>query len=240
MKLISLNIWGGRIFEPFANFLKKYSPEVDIFCFQEVFHHGKVQPGHEESKMEIFSEISRLLPTFNGYQAPPEATEDSLAIFARRSLNIEKEGCIFALGPSEADTRTLGIPLQYLNFKDGSKGFTVCNFHGWWRSGTDKRDTTERLKQSEQVNVFLESIDGAKILCGDFNLSPDTESISILENGMKNLIKKYGIISTRSHFYPKANRFADYVLISPDINVRDFRVLDIPVSDHLPLLLEFS
>jgi endonuclease/exonuclease/phosphatase (EEP) superfamily protein YafD len=30
------------------------------------------------------------------------------------------------------------------------------------------------------------------------------------------------------------------MLVSPDIDVKDFRVLEVPVSDHFPLLLEFS
>ena len=57
---------------------------------------------------------------------------------------------------------------------------------------------------------------------------------------MRNLIKEYRITSTRSHFYESDVRFADYVLVSPEIKVRDFRVLDDVVSDHLPLYVEFS
>ncbi len=39
------------------------------------------------------------------------------------------------------------------------------------------------------------------ILCGDFNLMPDTKSIEILETGMQNLVKNYNVTSTRSSFY---------------------------------------
>jgi endonuclease/exonuclease/phosphatase family metal-dependent hydrolase len=80
---------------------------------------------------------------------------------------------------------------------------------------------------------------GKKILCGDFNLLPNTESIAMLEKGMKNLVKEYGITSTRSHHYTKEHKFADYIIVSTDIKVANFEVLQEPVSDHLPLLLEF-
>jgi endonuclease/exonuclease/phosphatase family metal-dependent hydrolase len=80
---------------------------------------------------------------------------------------------------------------------------------------------------------------GAKILCGDFNLLPDTDSLAILEQGMRNLVKEYRVTSTRSQFYEKPDRFADYILVSPEVIVEDFQVLDEAVSDHLPLLLEF-
>jgi endonuclease/exonuclease/phosphatase family metal-dependent hydrolase len=79
----------------------------------------------------------------------------------------------------------------------------------------------------------------SRILCGDFNLLPNTDSLTILEQGMRNLIKEYPVTSTRSRFYEKPDKFADYILVSPEVVVEDFQVLDEAVSDHLPLLLEF-
>lgn len=37
MKLITLNTWGGKQYEPLLEFLLKYSTDIDLFCFQEVF-----------------------------------------------------------------------------------------------------------------------------------------------------------------------------------------------------------
>ncbi len=37
-----------------------------------------------------------------------------------------------------------------------------------------------------------------------------------------------------------AGRFADYVFVSPGVDVRAFRVPLDEVSDHAPLMLEFS
>ena len=72
-----------------------------------------------------------------------------------------------------------------------------------------------------------------------FNLKPDTESIQIIENGMNNLITQYDITSTRSNWYTKEERFADYIFTSPEIIIKTFEVLPDVVSDHLPLFLEF-
>ena len=68
----------------------------------------------------------------------------------------------------------------------------------------------------------------------------DTESMKVLEKGMRNLVKDYGVTSTRSHFYKKRGKFADYILVSPEVEVKDFKVLQESVSDHLPLYLEFD
>jgi endonuclease/exonuclease/phosphatase family metal-dependent hydrolase len=57
---------------------------------------------------------------------------------------------------------------------------------------------------------------------------------------MTNLVTKFGVTSTRSSHYLKEEKFADYILVSPHVEVNDFQVLQEEVSDHLPLLLEFT
>jgi endonuclease/exonuclease/phosphatase family metal-dependent hydrolase len=103
-----------------------------------------------------------------------------------------------------------------------------------------KSDSPERIAQSQKIRNFLDSIDKPKILCGDFNLRPDTESMKILEKGMNNLIQIYDITSTRTSLYDKEEKFADYVLTSPDVVIKAFQKLFHEVSDHAPLLLEFD
>jgi exonuclease III len=240
MKLISLNIWGGRAYDQFIEFIKKQSSDADFFCFQEVLNHGKDVPGNEDGKvrMEIFSELAQLLPEFNGFLAPRDSRQESLATFVKKNINISKEDYIMV---QKADSsRADGIPLHYVQFKHNDKQYTVCNLHGLWEPDTKKADIPERIEQSERVKAFLEKVDGAKIICGDFNLAPDTKSLKILEKDMRNLIKEFDITSTRSHFYTKEVKFADYALVSPEVKVLEFKVLQDAVSDHLPLLLEFE
>ena len=57
---------------------------------------------------------------------------------------------------------------------------------------------------------------------------------------MRNLIADYHVTSTRSQLYKKDIKFADYILTSPGIKVKDFKVLPDEVSDHLALELDFS
>ena len=73
---------------------------------------------------------------------------------------------------------------------------------------------------------------------GDFNLLPETQSIKKLESiGLRNLIKEYGVTSTRTAHYTKLEKYADYMFVSRDIEVADFKVLPDAVSDHSPLYL---
>ncbi len=78
-------------------------------------------------------------------------------------------------------------------------------------------------------------------MIGDFNLFPDTESIAMLErSGLQNLIRQYGITSTRTHYYSRKEKYADYAFVSEGIDVGDFKILPDVVSDHSPLYLEFT
>jgi endonuclease/exonuclease/phosphatase family metal-dependent hydrolase len=62
----------------------------------------------------------------------------------------------------------------------------------------------------------------------------------LLEQGMNNLIVSHNIRSTRTRFYPKEEKFADYILTSPEILVNEFAVMNDEVSDHAPLFIDFS
>ena len=59
---------------------------------------------------------------------------------------------------------------------------------------------------------------------------------------MENLIAKYRITNTRNAEYKDMELYkdyiADYVFVSPEIKVSDFKVLPDVVSDHAVLMLE--
>lgn len=129
--------------------------------------------------------------------------------------------------------------MQYVQFMHDSKLFTAANLHGLW-NGQGETDTEDRLRQSQKVRAFLDTQEGAKILCGDFSLLPDTKSLVILTEDMVDLVKEHGVTLTRSLYYTKPEKFADYILMSPDLTVIDFKMLQDAVSDHLPLTVEIK
>ena len=130
--------------------------------------------------------------------------------------------------------------LQWFEIRHGEKSFLLMNVHLTHRP-EGKKDSPKRLLQSDLIVRFMNMFDCPKILIGDFNLLPDTESIALIEKaGMRNLIKEFGVTSTRTEIYKKPYRFADYAFVSPDVKVTEFRVLPDVVSDHSPLYLEFE
>lgn len=254
MKLITLNIWGGKVFKPLINFLKVHAKNTDIFCFQEVFHTTTIKKISNKARVNIYKEIKNILSDFQDYYAPAQDGFDykgavtfnlsfGLAMFVKDSIHIDEHGDVFVFRARNArknDNTSLGRNLEYITFKKDNSKITVFNLHGLW-NGRGKTDTEDRLEQSRKIKAFMNKFsDSKKILCGDFNLLPDTKSLAILSDGMKNLVKDFDITSTRSKLYTKPEKFADYILVSPDVNVQHFEALQDEVSDHLPLLLEFD
>lgn len=241
-------------------FIKKESAGTDIFCFQEVLRTAAGITESHGARANIYNDLAAALPDFNGYFAEEQDGFDleemvdfnisyGKVIFIRKSAEVDSSGAIFVYGEKNSgkngDIQTLPASFQYVRIKMDGKNFTICNLHGVFHPG-HKLDTPERIAQSKKIIEFLKNENCAKILCGDFNLMPETESLKMIEReNMINLIKTYNISQTRSSLSPffgqsGFQKFADYVLVSPDVNVINFSVPDVAVSDHLPLVLEFS
>ncbi len=253
MKLIYLNIWGAKLYEPFIEFVKKHSSEIDVFCFQEVFSTNTDKKISNGIRTNIFQELERVLSEYQGYFASTQDNVDirgpvdfansfGLAIFIKKSIKVEECDDVFVHGRRNGQTigaQTMGRNLQYITFNSNNKKYTIANFHGIW-TGQGKGDTDERIKQSESIKKFLDGIENDTVLGGDFNLLPNTQSLEIVREGRRDLIEKYNITSTRSGYYDRSEKMADYVFASPGIKINDFKVLPDEVSDHLALYLDFE
>lgn len=261
MKLISLNIWGGIIYEPLIKFLKEHSEDIDIFCFQEALNssHSKILEERifTGARSDIYKRLLPILKDFHSYYAPDFDLKDfggeadievpfGNAIFVNKKLKMKEIGNIFVHNERYNNIRkdegfpNLSKSVQFINFERKRGNYWVFNYHGVWIPGP-KIDNEYRTKASKNIRKIMDSKIGAKILCGDFNLLPNTESLKILLAGMRDLVKENNITSTRNKYF-KGNfsTYSDYVIVSNDIKVKDFQVLKDEVSDHAPLLLEFD
>lgn len=248
MKLISLNIWGGRVHDKLTSFIKQKSINTDVFCFQEVYHQadGKFSNAKWEdsgTNTQLFDHLKELLPDHIGIFYPHFEDFWGIAIFIRKEIPILTEGEKFVHESESIEVSRMGGTsknVQYILTEINNKKVNIVNFHGLW-NGKGKTDSDKRIDQSNEIVSFLKELEGEIVFCGDFNLRPDTQSLKIIEDfGFRNLIKEYNIRSTRTSFYKKEERFADYTLISDGINVKEFKVLPDEVSDHNAMELDFD
>ncbi len=255
MKLVTLNTWGGLAGEEkLLSFFEKYKDEVDIFCLQEIWAgaykelDGKSVGGrnleHDKIMMNGLQSISKTLSGHSAYFRPHFMEHYGLLIYIKKNIKILDEGEVFVHKHKgympEGDVGGHARNIQYITLDTENGLKTIINFHGLW-NGKGKGDSEDRLTQSDKIVGFISKLNNHVVFCGDFNLLPETESIKKFEDiGLTNLIKEHGVTSTRTSLYDKSIRYADYVFVSKDLKVVDFRVLPEEVSDHNALLLDFN
>ena len=158
--------------------------------------------------------------------------------YVRKGIGIVDSGTILK------DKENTGLGL-YVQCEVNDSNLYVCNFHGMSRP-VEKLDDPMRLKASHALIDFFETKDGIKIIGGDFNIFPETESIGMFSKyNYRDLISDYSIETTRNRLawemYPDTKQyFSDYVFISKDTVITDFTVPVNEVSDHLPLVLQIE
>ena len=209
-------------------FIQEHVTDTNVFCFQEV---------HTEARA-VFGELLK-----NSTETAAEKIINANNLFGQSTYTSSNIRVISSeiLFPIESE---IGLAL-YTEIEYHGRTYHLVNIHGWARPGT-KLDTPERTCFSQTLIDFLDTKVGAKIIGGDFNLFPETRSIGIFEeHGYQNLIKNYSITNTRNKlcweaFPPPKQHFADFVFVSADVAVTDFRVIDNEASDHLPMILKIE
>lgn len=107
MKLITLNIWGGRVYKPLLEFISKQNGNIDIFCFQEIFKSDR-NIFNNNIKTDIYSDIAKILKNYDGYFAPifeGYDTEEEVnfelffgqATFVRKSIKVLSQGIFLSM-----------------------------------------------------------------------------------------------------------------------------------------------
>jgi endonuclease/exonuclease/phosphatase family metal-dependent hydrolase len=239
MKVISLNIWGGRLKGSLLSFLKSHG-DVDIFLFQEVCENGS-KDDEEVAEPYIFSEVAEVLSGYKSIFVKADESGWGLAAFVRNGIEVKEAGDIFITQYRKGDVVGKKRNLQHVSIEESGRQVALFNYHGLWTGG-GKEDSEERLEQSRKIVDFIKGFSGEIILSGDFNLLPETRSLKMLEDelGLENLIKKFNIVSTRTSHYERDVKFADYMLVSKGVEVKEFKVLPEEVSDHAAMYLEFD
>jgi len=224
VKILFLNTWNAELKQPLRDFLASHL-DTDIFCLQEA-----------EADMQSIAD--KLLPNYTKLYSEKYLADQEYfnqVMYVKNSIVIESEGELLRAGQKQ------GLA-NYIQTTINGEPWYICNMHGHPRP-SDKLDTPERISQSQLLIDFFADKPGLKIIGGDFNLDPNTQSVKVFsQSGFKNLISDFGITSTRNEvawaMYPDNKQyFADYVFVSQDVAVQSFDVPYNEVSDHLPQVL---
>jgi endonuclease/exonuclease/phosphatase family metal-dependent hydrolase len=264
MKILSLNVWGGMLHAPLLDYLA--AVDADVYCLQEVpravaarsdwltYRDGAVEL---QQRSNLYGEIATALPGHDGFFAPamrgqlmdgdrPCWQEFGLATFVRQDIAVIGQTLDFVHGSFSAHSfgdhpRSRNAHAFRLYDYKADRPLCVVQFHGL-REVDGKGDTPNRDGQAEALVALISRLNRkneALVLCGDFNVLPESRTFKILSRlGLTDLVIARGFTDTRTSLYTKPGRYADYMLVNGDVQVVDFTVVQTPeVSDHRALLL---
>jgi endonuclease/exonuclease/phosphatase family metal-dependent hydrolase len=265
--IVSLNAWGGRVHRPLVDWLA--TRPGDLVCLQEVTRtigHGDRWLSYRDGDVELpqrpdlHAEASAALEGYQSFFSPMARgplhdgetevlSEFGLGTYLAPTHAVIGQSVGFihgAFSPDGWGPHPRCRNVHGLRIHDYARGasLTVIQLHGL-RDPEGKGDTPARAAQADALLRFIDALwpgDEGLVVCGDFNLLPDSHTFRVLARlGLVDLVTARGFTDTRTSFYPKPGRFADYLMVTPDVPVHHFEVLAAPeVSDHRALRLTIA
>lgn len=263
MRILSLNAWGGAVFDELAQWL--LSVDADIVCLQEVTRTASLSgwTTFEDAertlpqRADLFNDVSRLLPD---HQAHFVASDAGPVIDPEGNEHLQEFGIATFIGPrvsllndSRAFVHGAFIEHRAWAIADRPRAIhavrvldrttqhtaTIAHLHGL-RDPAGKGDTSARAVQATAIAAFITSVrsrEDRTVVCGDLNLLPDSSTFAALAAiGLTDLV---GRTNTRTSLYPKPLQHANYLLVSDPSQVEHFEIVRDPeVSDHCPMIVE--
>lgn len=247
LKVIQVNIYRGKFLDKLVDFLCAEQP--DVVAMQEVSG-GKVNFWPDKT-IDTFYHIKKALG-LEGVVAPmyrlrgdPSAYEGN-AVFARGNVRAQKVVRLspyrqYAEVPWETEGPTMPRLALDLAVEISGRTFHVVCTHGAWTK--NPVDTPEKIRQTRLLADHLRTLNDAPfVLSGDFNMEPGSEVINIIDEVARNAVYGSAIKNTlnlRTHraaaTIGSGGKLVDFIYTSPHFRVERVEVLDVDVSDHLPV-----
>ncbi|WP_433291524.1 endonuclease/exonuclease/phosphatase family protein [Actinoplanes sp. CA-030573] len=263
MRIVSLNAWGGALYEELVAWLP--GSGADILCLQEVTRTPglsgwtRFEDAHRTlpQRADLLQDVRTALPQHQAIFVTSDSgpvwdgdgarhrQDFGLATLVAGHLPVVGVDSAYVHGEfadhaewAVADRPRIALAVRTADRATGRSVWAV-QMHGL-RDPAGKADTPARREQAERLAALVRRIRGPHdlvVVAGDLNLLPGSETFGILaEAGLTDLV---GTADTRTSYYRKPVRHASYLLISDIAAVKSFEIMAEPeVSDHRALVLD--
>lgn len=241
LKVLQMNIFLGKWLDKVIEYVKK--EDFDILIFQEVSG-GRVSHHRDNVFQKIIGigydgtlEVNwRIKGHYGSFEGNGTFFKKDFTLLEKTDvwLNDYRE----IEDPDNRESRDdPKAALSTLIEKDGIQ-LRVINAHLAWTP--DAEDSSEKIRQAKLFRDYLQTIDAPYIIAGDFNVEKHTEVVKLVESiGARNLTSENRVTNTLNsrlhkapHLFPPGLT-VDYILVSPNIKVEKFEIIDLDLSDHL-------
>lgn len=171
MKIISLNVWNGKQKDELCQFLENEIPTTDIFCLQETYDDFRATFG------ALFKDFNEIYTYRSGFREGESVEDYVLTTYVKKPLKILESKILFCEAKENSNVYGAGVDVS---IESSGTVLHILNYHGVSRP-KDKLDTSERVEQSSKITSYYQSITSPKILIGDFNFLPTTQSYETIK-----------------------------------------------------------
>ena len=235
-------MWQGRLERVLLKHLEKSS--VDFACMQEAVEYSGRSLGLISSYQKIGNSLGLEEQFFSKLISSKLGDKELLfgnVIYS--NVPFTQTSTVFTRGEHKNDFNfdedDYNVrAFQHVQVEINGKKLNILNHHGH-HIDSHKLGDDETIRQVKQIIEHINQLEGSVILCGDFNLSPESESIKLIDEKLVNLSVEHKLITTRSKLTYK-NEVCDYIFVSSDIKVNSFVMDDTIISDHNALILDFD
>jgi endonuclease/exonuclease/phosphatase family metal-dependent hydrolase len=243
MKMIQLNVWGGKLGQQIIDFVKAEKP--DFICMQEV-NDLKGRSGYkffatlEEIRHGAGLAEKFMSPTYSARYMERKLSYGN-AILSRLPFDSTRTIFTYREFIDDFDVERDGgniRNLQVATVNADGKTLNILNHHGYHIVGTKDGDA-ETMRQMRIIADVIKGLEGPVIMCGDFNLAPKSKSLELINKELTNLSIRSGLKRTYNRL-SAVHEVCDYIFVNDDIKVRSFKMSNGLLSDHKALILEFD
>lgn len=235
-------MWQGRLERVLLKHLEKSG--VDFACMQEAVQYNGRSLGLISSYHKIGNSLG-LTEQFFSKLISSKLGDKELAFgnVVYSNIPFTQTSTVFTRGEYKNDFNfdedDYNIrAFQHVQLEVDGKKLNLLNHHGH-HIDSHKLGDDETMRQVSQIIEYIKHLEGSVILCGDFNLSPESDSIKRINEDLVNLSVEHKLKTTRSKLTYK-NEVCDYIFVSSDIKVNSFVMDDTIISDHNALILDFD
>jgi len=250
MKVMQLNVWAGRLTNRIVELVKAEQP--DVICMQEVFGAGDTEIRVPNNFFDVLERVAHAGNYETTFFAPKYSidygghlVEYGNAMVLNQPLLSQETYFVQGSYTDKIDPAASNVSrddgpynLQIAQINIDSTKLTIANHHGFWQP--EPIGTAKTVECMQRVADKLHDVDGPLILCGDLNVSADSPAMRVFDGFLEDLTATHNIKSTLSKLHYVENVACDHILVSPEVNVKGYRAVDVLASDHQALIIEFE
>lgn len=246
MKVLQINVWGGRIKDGLSRFIAE--GKYDVICMQEAVWSDDCNE-FLESYIDTVDKIQRLagfeyaLKTSNyGTNVLSDGSRFELgnAILSRIPFTSVKERCIlgeYTVTAHASDYKTASGHSYTAQKAILDNGIAIVNYHGYWQKDPIGNKTT--IACMRKVVEFIRDDTCPTIMCGDLNLVSESPAMRELDF-MRDLTAVNHVKTTLRNIRFIKDVACDHILITDELESKSFEAINAPVSDHMALVAEIG